>query len=147
MRRSHPRLGLLAAVAFVLVAAPLSGGSGKAKDEVVVAPGQPLQIAVALPPDPSIASLAEGMRNAIGIAVGAHATVHGFAVQLNTVSAPCFTADAVAMNAASAQSVVANAQNVAVIGHVCSLAFANTAPFDGDCVPPTNDASPSALAI
>jgi len=151
MRRFHLGVGLVgaltAAVALALVVAPLSGGSGNGKDEVVVPPGQPVQVAVVLASEDSLASLMEGIRGGIGTAVAAHATVHGFAVQLNPVSAPCFGADSVAANAAVAQSVVASAQNVAVIGHVCSLSFANTAPFDGDCVPPTNDGSPSALSI
>jgi hypothetical protein len=126
----------------------VAGGSVTESAAVVVPKRQPVQIAIVLDTSEPVASLfTEGIRNAIEMAVSEYPSVRGFPVQLNTLAAPCFPVDAVALNAAAAQAVVSNAQTVAVIGHMCSFAFANVGNYDGDCIPPTIDNTLSALAI
>jgi hypothetical protein len=112
-----------------------------AADSVTVPRGQPLQIAVVL----DSAVFEPGIQNAIEMAVAEHPAIKGFPVQLNTFEAPCGGDDAVAANAAAAAAVVTNSQNVAVIGHSCSYAFAQTVPLDGGgCSTPSTT---TALAI
>ena len=92
-----------------------------------------VQVAVVLDTSEPFASLySEGIRNAIHMAVSEHPTIRGFPVQLNeNFNGPCGDG-MVGANTATAQDVVSNAQNVAVIGHLCSTAFA------GQCqAPPT----------
>lgn len=141
----------LAAVVMMLTALMTGGlalASAESAADVVVPKRQPVQIAVVLDTTEPLASLfTEGIRNAIDMAVSEHPSVRGFSVQLNTFAGPCFPTDALALNADAAQAAVSNAQTVAVIGHMCSFAFANVPGYDGDCVPSTIDSSPSALAI
>ena len=144
----------LAGLALVGAAASENGNvvaSGSVTDstlQVVVPKRQPVQIAIVLDTTEPLASLfTEGIRNAIDMAVSEYPSVRGFPVQLNTVAAPCPPEDAVALNAAAAQTVVSNVQTVAVIGHLCSFPFANVGDYDGDCDPPTVDNTLSALAI
>jgi len=86
----------------------------------------PVQVAVVLDTSEPIASLlTEGIRNAIRMAVSEHPTIRGFPIQLNdNFSGPCGEG-AIDANTATAQSVVSNPQNVAVIGHMCSNSFAS----------------------
>ena len=142
---------LLAALAVTVAVAVGStlAWAGTGDGLVSVPKRQPVEIAVVLDTEEPLASLfTAGIRNAINMAVAENPTVRGFPIQVNESSGPCFGRDAVALNAAAAQAVVANPQNVAVIGHICSFAMANTVfPFDGDCAPLTNDGALSALSI
>jgi ABC-type branched-subunit amino acid transport system substrate-binding protein len=56
------------------------------------------------------------------MAIERHPTIRGFAIQVNAFNAPCGDGSAASLadNAATARAVVANAQNVAVLGHFCS---------------------------
>jgi hypothetical protein len=136
---------LAVAVAAALGSARASAGMG---DGVVRVPkGQPVQIAVVVDTQsPSSGDLGRGIRNAIELAVGQR-TIRGFPIRLNVFESPALVSDdpdAVADNAATAQQVVSNAQNVAVLGHEASLTFGDVQPPDGPCPSPTVD---SALSI
>jgi ABC-type branched-subunit amino acid transport system substrate-binding protein len=89
---------------------------------VVVPRGRPVQIAVALDDTDLGASFGPSATQAIQMAVTQHPRIDGFAIHLNLFPAPCDggTAASNATNAATANAVVANPQNVAVIGHPCS---------------------------
>jgi ABC-type branched-subunit amino acid transport system substrate-binding protein len=89
---------------------------------VVVPRGRPVQIAVALDDTDLGASFGPSSTQAIQMAVAQHPTIDGFAIHLNVFPAPCDggTAASNATNAATANAVVGNPQNVAVIGHPCS---------------------------
>ena len=143
------RLFVALAITVAVAVGTTHASAGTGGGVVSVPKRQPVQIAVVLDTEEPLASLfTEGIRNAINMAVAENPTVRGFPIQLNESSGPCFGGDAVALNAAAAQTVVANTQNVAVIGHLCSFASANTVfPFDGDCDPLANDDAPSALSI
>jgi hypothetical protein len=114
---------LALALAVSLGQARASVGTGS---QVVVPRGQPVQIAVVLDESPPISTLySQGIRNAVQMALRLHSSVRGFPIQLNdNFDGPCFGDDNVAVNAAAADAVVSNTQNVAVIGHICSQAFA-----------------------
>jgi Tol biopolymer transport system component/ABC-type branched-subunit amino acid transport system substrate-binding protein len=91
--------------------------------QVVIAKGQPVQLAVALDDSGLLAESGPSLRNAVQAAVERHPNVRGFPIQINALDATCGggSGAALAQNATVANSVVANAQNVAVIGHACSL--------------------------
>lgn len=147
------RLKLWFAVAAVLaVAVAVSLGSARASagtghGVVRVPHGQPVQIAVVVDTkSPSIGGLGAGVLNAINMAVDQR-TIRGFRIQLNVFDVPALVVDdpnAIADNAAAAQQVVSNAQNVAVLGHEASLTFGDVQPPNGSCPSPTSD---SALSI
>lgn len=152
------RAWLLLTIAVVAASALASAGlaSGGTRGEatssagagvVRVPQGQPVQIAVVLDTaSPSLGYLALGIRNAIEMAVGQR-TIRGFAIQLNMFDVPAFVAEdptAIADNAEAAQLVVANPQNLAVLGHESSLTFGDVQPATGPCPSPTSD---SALSV
>src|SRR5690242_19939368 len=103
----------------VLVVAAWSAGTARSStsSQVVVPAGQPVQIAFTADTvaDQAIAPFSIAFRNAIGMALALHPRIHGFRIQLNTTETRC-SGD----NTASASSIVANTQNVAVIGDLCS---------------------------
>ena len=134
---------LLMAIAVMLSVG--TGSAGAAGGQVVVPHGGPVQIAVVLDKSDSIgATYYAGIHNAIQMAVQLHPAIHGVPVKLNDAfDAPCLGDTAVAQNASAAGAVVANPQNVAVIGHMCSAAFAGTVAGD-PCPSPANG---SALSI
>ena len=141
------RLFVALAVALTAAIGSTLAVAGTGNGTVLVPKRQPVQIAVVIATDPALADFAVGIRNAINMAVSENPTIRGFPVQLNEFSGPCLVGDAVALNAAAADAVVANTQNVAVVGHLCSYASANTVfPYNG-CDPLTNNGDPSALSI
>jgi ABC-type branched-subunit amino acid transport system substrate-binding protein len=83
------------------------------------------------------AAYTQGISNAIEMAVQLEPSIRGFPIQVNDgFDGPCGDdAGVVGENAAAATAVVGNAQNVAVIGHMCSFAFA-AATADGCPSPP-----------
>lgn len=85
--------------------------------QVVVTRGQPLQIALAN--DRSL-PFGAGIANAVQMAVEAHPSVRGFPVQVRETNAPCGDP---ASDVAAAQTIVANLQNAAVLGQLCSSGF------------------------
>ena len=91
--------------------------------QVVIAKGQPVQIAVAVDDSGLLSESGPSLRNAVQAAIERHPTVRGFPIQINAADATCGggSSASLAQNATAANSVVANAQNVAVIGHACSL--------------------------
>src|SRR5467141_285251 len=134
----HLRLWFaVAAVLAVAVAVPLGSARASAwtgHGVVRVPHGQPVQIAVVVDTkSPSIGGLGVGVLNAIDMAVGQR-TIRGFPIQLNVFDVPALVVDdpnAIADNAATAQQVVSNAQNVAVLGHEASLTFGDVQPPNG----------------
>ena len=132
--------GLVVAVSCALPAAAAAG-------TVVVAHGRPVEIAVVLDRSTGVgAPVTPAIVNAIHMATQFIPVIRGFRVQLDPYDAPCGGDEAVAPDASAAQSVVANPQTVAVVGHECSYAFSGGAVVDdnGVCQTPT---TPNALAI
>jgi ABC-type branched-subunit amino acid transport system substrate-binding protein len=128
-------------LAGLVLAASLALPVAAAAGTVVVSRGQPVEIAVAL--DPSVSPT---VPDAVRMATQLIPAIRGFRVQLVPYYAPCGGDEAVPPNAAVAQSVVADQQTVAVIGHECSYAFSGGAVSgdDGVCPPAT---TPNALSI
>jgi len=87
---------------------------------VVVPRGQPLQIAFADSLTGSTAPYGPSLEHAVQMAVESHPTIRGVPIQVNVVDAPCGDA---AADVAAAEAIAANAQNVAVLGQVCSTGF------------------------
>src|SRR6266404_2460568 len=154
-RRRTRRLVTIAVVAAsVLSSAGLAAGGTQGEATaptgagvVRVPKGQPVQIAVVLDTaSQSLGYLGLGIRNAIEMAAGQQ-TIRGFPIQMNVFDVPAFVAEdpaAIADNAATAQEVVSNPQNVAVLGHEASLTFGDVQPATGPCPSPTTD---SALSV
>jgi ABC-type branched-subunit amino acid transport system substrate-binding protein len=133
-----------ACVALALAVDVSAGGTGST---VVVSRGQHVEIAVALDRSTGIgAPITPAIVNAIDTAAQLFPAIRGFRVQLDPYDAPCGGDEAVPSDASVAQSVIANPQTVAVIGHECSYAFSGGAVLDdsGVCQTP---ATPNALAI
>ena len=138
------RLRLLVPALVLVVLAVQAGPSSAAASSVVVPKRHPVQIALVVPSD--MPDFAPGIVNAVNLAVEAHPVIRGYAVQLHEYAVTC--ANAPAENAALAQTILANPQVVAVIGHNCSASFGNLiSPSNPDCSPLTIDASPSALSL
>jgi Tol biopolymer transport system component/ABC-type branched-subunit amino acid transport system substrate-binding protein len=93
-----------------------------AHGRVVVPPGQPVQIAVAVDDTGLGASFGASARDAVQMAIERHPTIRGFAITVNAFNAPCGNGSPAALGdtAATANAVVGNAQNLAVVGHPCS---------------------------
>src|SRR4051812_42321554 len=122
MRRKglfHLIAGAACCLGFVFGGVATAAPSG----QVVIAQGQPVQIAVAVDDSGLFSESGPSVRNAVQAAIERDPTVRGFPIQISGVDATCGggSASALAQNATVANSVVANAQNVAVIGHACSL--------------------------
>ena len=62
---------------------------------------------------------------AVQLVIVARPTVHGFPIRLNVVNAPCGDP---AADVAAATSIVANTQNVGVLGQFCSSGFKQALP-------------------
>src|SRR4029077_2723174 len=123
------RLRSLPALAgLMLVAGTALGGSANAtpahpaRGVVVVPHGQPVQITVAVADTGFAASFGASFRDAVQMAIERQPAIRGFAIQVNAVDAPCGAGSdaSLALNAAVATAIVANAQNTAVIGGPCS---------------------------
>jgi ABC-type branched-subunit amino acid transport system substrate-binding protein len=100
---------------------------GSAAASIVLAPGQPLEIAVPVDQTtPGIAAIGTAARNAVQLAIASHPLIKGFTVQQDDISAtPCFDPTA---NAAVATSIVANPDVAGVVGHLCSTGLAGALP-------------------
>jgi ABC-type branched-subunit amino acid transport system substrate-binding protein len=110
--------------AFGGLAAAASGSSThSARGRVVVRRGQPVQIVVAVDDTGFGASFGPSAREAVQMAVERHPSIRGFAIQINPFSALCEGGSpaSLAENTATANAVVGNPGNVAVLGHPCSL--------------------------
>jgi len=154
-RRRAWRLFTIAVVAVsALLGASLASGGTRSESTaaagsgvVRVPSGQPVQIAVVLDTQSASAGdLGIGIRNAIEMAIDQR-TIRGFPIQLNLFDVSAFVAEdpnAIADNAATAQQVVTNPQNVAVLGHEASLTFGDVQPATDPCPSPTTD---SALSV
>ncbi len=120
------RLPLVAAAICMALAASGSTAAGmpthRTRSEVIVPRGQPLQIVVAFDDTGFGAFFGPSVREAVQMAIEQQPAILGFAIRTNAFNAPCGggTAASLADNAAVADAAVANARNVAVIGHPCS---------------------------
>lgn len=117
------RLAGVAVLAAVL--APVMGSSGalgNTSSQVVVQRGQPLELAFTAVNTQGefLAEASQSIENAVRMAIERHATIRGFPVQVNVVETLCGVD-----NTAAATEIVNNAQNTAVLGHLCSAGFEN----------------------
>jgi ABC-type branched-subunit amino acid transport system substrate-binding protein len=125
MSRARPLAAILGCV-IVSIAAVSSPALAKpersAQGRVVIPYGQPVQIVVAVDDSGFGASFGPSSREAVQMAVERHPRIGGFAVQINPFSALCDggSPTSFAQNAATANAVVGNTGNVAVLGHPCS---------------------------
>jgi len=108
-------VALGAATAALAVAQPAGAAT---PGQVVVARGEPVEVAVVLPFTGDLAAVGAAAWNAVQLAVERRSRIKGHPVQLNRFDGPC-GADG-GLNLASANQVVGNPENVAVIGHFCS---------------------------
>src|SRR6266536_294389 len=124
----HRSLSVLPAIAGVLaltVVFPASANSipktgaqnfrTSNSSQVVVPRGQPVEVAFADDLTGSASGFAMSLANAVQMAVDAHPGIRGFPIQINLVNAPC---DDPTADVAAATSIVANTQNVGVIGQL-----------------------------
>jgi hypothetical protein len=116
---------------FAVVAAAVCGvgvTASAAASSVVVAPGQPLVIAVPVDQTtPVFAPFGTAARNAVQMAIESDPRIKGFVVQQDdVVASPCNYGNA---NYAAATSIVANPAVVGVVGHVCSAGLFGALPI------------------
>ena len=120
------KLAFSTMVASILVVCGTAGAVSPAATSVVVERGQPIQIAFANDLSGFAQDFGVSFSNAIQMALEAHPKVRGFDVQLNIVDAPCGDP---AADAAAASAIVANPQNVGVLGQLCSFGFEAALPI------------------
>jgi ABC-type branched-subunit amino acid transport system substrate-binding protein len=125
MLRARRSRGLSFA-ALVAAMAVVGGGlaastTASSTEGVVVERGAPVQIAFTAATE--FPEFSAAFENAIRLAIEQHPAIRGFPVQLNVIETTCG-----GDNEASAASIVANAQNTAVIGHLCSAGFTSALP-------------------
>lgn len=113
-RRRDIVAGLLGTATVAFVGAPAAVASD---DRVVVHRGDAVQIAVVLDHSGGLSDVGFNARNAVQMALDKHPLIRGFKVRLNDFDGPCHDP---AQAAEVAGQIVANAANVAVIGHMCS---------------------------
>ena len=118
-------VGVLTLPIVVCLSAAAFGATTSNSTQVVVPRGQPVQVAFAADLSGLTSGFAASLGNAVQMAVDAHPAIRGFPIQINLVDAPCGDATA---DLTAATSVVANAQNVAVLGPFCSTADAVALP-------------------
>ncbi len=117
----------LAVVAVIVVGFGSTWASAGTSGVVVVKPGQRVEIAFAAVPAPApFDTFTAGIRRAIAMAIAMHPTIRGFPVQVNSVNTLC--GDGVD-NTGPANAIVGNAQNVALIGHLCSSGERSALPI------------------
>ncbi len=127
MNRQRIATALLC-LAVALVAAVAANGANKSTPEsnalqVVVPPGQPVQFAFTADSTESFFSpYSASFANAIAMAMWFHPTIRGFRIQENPVETSCPGDDS-----GPASAIVANLQNTAVLGNLCSIAGEETA--------------------
>jgi len=132
MRKLFGAIALLGALVAVQVG-PAQAGNSQGRNQhsklvttdgqVVVRRGEPVQLAAVLDTSTGAgAAYTQSIHNAIEMAVQLSPAIRGFRIELNDdFDGPCGDGPGVVgQNADAASSVVANAQNVAVIGHMCS---------------------------
>lgn len=124
-RRSHELVSAALAVATAALAAVQPVGAAST-GQVIVPRGAAVQIAVVLPITGDVDGVGAAAWNAVQLALEKHSRIKGFAVQLNRFDGPCGSDGG--LNLAAANQVVANPQNVAVIGHFCSNHFMEALP-------------------
>lgn len=125
MRMTIVLTAVVALVAFAMSGsgAALGAAQTSSAGSVLVPRGQPLQLAFTAS-ESDLGDISTSIQNAVQMALDAHPTVHGFPVQLNVIETPC-SGDATA----AATAIVANPQNTAVIGHLCSDGFLSALPI------------------
>jgi ABC-type branched-subunit amino acid transport system substrate-binding protein len=125
-RKNLRNIALSLVVASILVVCGTAGATGPSSGSVVVPRGQPLQIAFANDLSGFARDIGVSISNAVQMALEAEPKVRGFDVQLNVVDAPCGEP---AADGAAATAIVANPQNVAVLGQLCSNGFEAALPI------------------
>jgi ABC-type branched-subunit amino acid transport system substrate-binding protein len=118
MRKLPLSLALATALALFITATALPDESSS---QVTVARGESVQIAFAADLSGFAAFFAPSVRNAIQMAIDAQPVVRGFPVHVSIVDAPC---GSTAEDVTAAQAIVADRQNVGVLGQMCSAGFA-----------------------
>ena len=121
--REHVSVALAAATAMLAAVQPVGAA---ATGQVFVPRGAAVQVAVVLPFSGNLDLLGAAAWNAVQLAVEKHSRIKGFPVQLNTFDGPCGPDGG--LNVLAANQVVANPQNVGVIGHFCSNHFIQALP-------------------
>ena len=120
-------VALMAAVAVAASIGSTGAPAGTGGKFVVVKPGQKVEIAFAAVPEPPFFGVfSTGAQRAIAMAIAMHPTIRGFPIQVNSVNTLC--GDGVD-NTGPATAIVANAQNTAVIGHLCSSGMRSALPI------------------
>jgi hypothetical protein len=119
-------LPLLAVVAAAVCGASVTANA--AASSVVLAPGQPIEIAVPVDQTtPGYAPYGTAARNAAQMAIESDPRIKGFVVQQDDVaSGACSDPTA---NAGAANLIVANPHVVGVVGHECSTGLAGALPI------------------
>jgi ABC-type branched-subunit amino acid transport system substrate-binding protein len=115
---------LRAGIAVAIAVSVLATGSDSTK--VVVPRGGSVEVAFTPDLTGLTSSFAASLGNAVQMAVEAHPAIRGFPIQVSIVDTPCGDS---ATDAAAAASIVANVQNVGVIGPFCSTADAVQLPI------------------
>jgi ABC-type branched-subunit amino acid transport system substrate-binding protein len=122
------RLVLCVATSLTAIAvlAGTSGATGRSTGVVTVERGQPVQLAFTAVTQelPVLADFSKSFENAITMAIEQHPTIHGHPIAVNTIETSC-SGD----NSSSAASIVANQQNTAVLGNICSEGFVSAVPI------------------
>ncbi len=91
--------------------------------QVVIPHGQPVQIAFTADTT-DFPDFSQSFENAVRMAIEQRPRLKGFPIQLNVVETRCGQDPNVdADDAAAAQTIVANPQNTAVLGNLCSFGF------------------------
>jgi ABC-type branched-subunit amino acid transport system substrate-binding protein len=93
----------------------------------VVPRGQRVQLVFAADTTeaPVFTDVTASVENAIQMAVERHPTLRGFPISISSVETTCLTTD----NTLSANAIVADTQNVAVLGNLCSGGLATALPI------------------
>lgn len=125
-RALRPRWVVLTLAVLGSIVFAGSASSGSASDpasagQVVVTRGNPVEIVFTAATE--FPEFSAEFRNAITLAIEAHPTIRGFPIQVNVVETTCG-----GDNSGFAASIVANEQNTAVLGHLCSAGFASALP-------------------
>jgi hypothetical protein len=117
-------LAALGVVGLAFIPAASESAGANAATAVVVTRGQPIQIAFVGSSD--FPDFTQSFRNAIQMAIEKNPTIKGFPIKINEFDPSCGDAGA---NVATANAIVSNPQNAAVIGHICSVGFAPALPI------------------
>ena len=120
--REFVSIALAISTAFLAAGQPAHAEAG----QLIVPRGSTVQVAVVLPFTGDLDRLGVAAWNAVQLAVEKQSRIKGFPVQLNRFDGPCGPDGG--LNLLAANQVVANPQNVAVIGHFCSNHFKEALP-------------------